>query len=81
MGDASGNVSLRRMLGLGWFRLVGGEDCAGLAEVAAFVGGDGVEGRGEAETKAFEKGIGEADRGEVEIGVEAKEVDDGELGV
>ena len=42
--DASGNVSLRRMQGLGWFRLrCGGKYGAGLVEVAAFVGGDGVE--------------------------------------
>jgi hypothetical protein len=74
MGDASGNVSLRRMLGLGWFRLGCGEDGAGLVEVAAFVGGDGVEAGGEGKTQKFDEGILEADGGEVEIGVGAEEI-------
>ena len=69
------------MRGLGWFRLVGGQNGAGLVEVAAFVGGDGVECGGEGEAQEFDEGILEADRGEVEIGVEAEEVDHSELGV
>jgi hypothetical protein len=63
------------MLGLGWFRLRrGGKYGAGLVEVAAFVGGDGVEAGGEREAEAFEEGIGEADGGEVEVGVGAEEI-------
>jgi hypothetical protein len=62
------------MLGLGWFRLRCGEDGAGLVEVAAFVGGDGVEASGERETEKFEEGILEADGGEIEVGVGAQEI-------
>jgi hypothetical protein len=62
------------MLGLGWFRLGCGEDGAGLVEVAAFVGGDGVEASGERETEKFEEGILEADGGEIEVGVGAQEI-------
>ncbi len=62
------------MEGLGWFRLRCGEDGAGLVEVAAFVGGDGVEAGGEGEAEAFDEGIGEADGGEIEVGVGAEEI-------
>ena len=63
------------MVGLGWFRLGrGGEDGAGLVEVAAFVGGDYVEAGGEGEAEAFEEGIGEKDCGEVEVGIGAEEI-------
>jgi hypothetical protein len=61
------------MAGLGWFRLGGGEDGAGLMEVAAFVGGNGMEAGGQRETEAFDERVGEADRGEVEVGVGAEE--------
>jgi hypothetical protein len=80
--EGDGNVPLRRMLGLGWFRLGGdGEDSAGLMEVAAFVGGDGVEACGEAEAEAFDERVWEADRCEIEVGVGAEEIQDGGVGV
>ena len=62
------------MLRLDWFRLGGGEDGAGLVEVAAFVGGDGVKAGGERKAETFNEGIGEADRGEVEVGVGAEKI-------
>jgi hypothetical protein len=80
LGDASGNVSLRRMVGLGWFRLRCGEDGAGLVEVAAFVGGDCVEASGEGEAQEFDEGILESDGGEVEVGVGAEEIVGGGVG-
>jgi hypothetical protein len=74
MGDASGNVSLRRMLGLGWFRLGCGEDGASLVEMAAFVGGNDVDAGGEAEADSFNEWINEGDGGEIEVGIGAKEI-------
>jgi hypothetical protein len=68
------------MLGLGWFRLTCGEDGAGLVEVAAFVGGDYVDGGGERETEDTDKRIGEADCGEIEVGVGAEEILGGGVG-
>jgi hypothetical protein len=69
------------MVGLGWFRLGGGEDGAGLVEVAAFVGGNGVEAGGEGEAEALDERVGEADGGEVEVGVEAEKIQGGFVGV
>jgi hypothetical protein len=62
------------VLGLGWFRLRCAQHGAGLVEVAAFVGGNYVDGGGEREAEETDKRIGEADCGEVEVGIGAEEI-------
>ena len=51
----------------------------GLPEVAALVGGDGVESGGEAEVESSDEGVAEADPGEIDVSKGAEEGADGIL--